>query len=466
MPSSRQRTVRALWVLSLLSVAAIMATVVLILSIKRRVVSEHRARELTASVRHAEQCADLLRGGQLLARLRGLVARHANLSSLVEIADEIQAELCDLEEARQGDHELHVLVVDDKLQPVWPARREGHRDLRVCARHILEGRERVYVLPHDCAARGDPPNCLCFTAPIQREGKLLGGLVVHRQLAPTEHLFTRLDRQMTWALLFSQAVLLVALSAIAWSARRALGRAERRRAKDERLIGLGNLAAGVAHEIRNPLNTIALTCRYLERLISKGSDDPALRAEAHANFEIVASELARLTRTLDDVVLLARPSELALGPCDLDAVLDHTLALFAREFEEAKVQLRRERAGPLPIRGDADRLSRVFANVIRNSIQAMRDGGTLAVTSERANGEARVAFADSGPGIAPDHLARLFEPYFTTKRSGLGLGLALSLRIVEGHGGTLAVANQPGGGALVTLGIPLQPDSPEAPHAG
>ncbi len=461
----RLKGARALWTLSILGVAAIAATVGLLLNIKQRVVAEHRAAGLKANVRYAEECSELLRGGALLDRLRTLAGRHPGISSLVEIREQIRSELSDIEEARSGQHKFHVLVVDDKLQPLWPPPREGDLDLRACARHILEGEERVYVLPHDCMAKGSQPSCLCFTAPIQREGKLLGGLVVHRQLEPTEHLFTTLDRQMTWALILAQAVLLVVLAAIAWSARKAIARAERQRARDERLLALGNLAAGVAHEIRNPLNTIALTCRYLERLIAKGTSDPALRSEAHTNFEVVASELARLTRTLDDVVLLAKPSELDLRSCDLDGVLDGAVALFARELAEARIHLVRERTGHLTVNGDADRLSQVFSNILRNSIQAMRDGGTLKVTSEPADGRARVVFADTGPGIAPADLRRIFEPYFTTKRSGLGLGLALSLRIIEGHGGTLTVANQPAGGALVTVDLPAQPTPSEPPNA-
>ncbi len=454
---------RALWVFSALGVATIVATVGLVLGFERRIVAQHRKLALAASVRHAEQCAELLRGGELLGRLRALVARNPQIASLVEIAPQIRAELADIGEVRKGQHEFHVLVVDENLQPVWPPVGEEDRDLRPCSRHILEGEERVYVLPHGCANQGDPPDCLCFTAPLQRDGKLLGGLVVHRQLASPEHAFSALDRKMTWVLVVSQAVLLVALGAIAYSARRAIASAEQRRAKGERLAALGNLAAGVAHEIRNPLNTIALTCRYLERLIAQGATDPALRSEAHTNFEVVASELARLTRTLDDFVVLARPTDLEVRDCDLEAVLNHTLALFARELEQAKVALQREGGGPLPVRGDPDRLGQVLSNIIRNAVQAMPDGGTLSVRSHREDGRAIVAFADTGPGIPRADLHRIFEPYFTTKRSGLGLGLALSLRIVEAHGGSLSVANQPGSGALVTVSVPLKPS--EANHA-
>ncbi|HPD14075.1 MAG TPA: ATP-binding protein [Planctomycetota bacterium] len=457
---------RALRWLSLLGVAAIVATVLVLLRIERRVIREHRSLVLKGSVRYAEQSAELLRGGELLARLRALIACHPQLASLSEIADEVQAALGDIEEARAGPHEFHVLVVDEKLQRVWPPVREGDSDLTTCARHILEGEERVYVLPHDCAAQGEPPTCLCFTSPLWNGGQLVGGLVVHRQLAPVADHFTALDAKMRWVVITSQSVLLVALAAIAYSARRAIAAAERQRAKAERLAALGNLAAGVAHEIRNPLNTIALTCRYLERLIVKGTNDAALRTEANTNFEIVSGELSRLTRTLDDFVLLAKPTDLELRPCDLGSILDHTLALFAREFDQAHVRVERRGAGQLPVRGDSDRLSQVIGNILRNALQAMRDGGTLTITSQEADGAARVTFADTGPGIAAAHLPHVFEPYFTTKRAGLGLGLALSLRTVEAHGGTLAVANRPEGGVLVTMTLPLQPSTSETDNAG
>jgi len=466
--AARKSAGRALCWLSFLGLAAIAATVALTLHLERQLVTQHRSEVLSASLRNAEQCAEVLRGGVLLARLQALAARHPGIASLAEVADEVRAELGDMEHARGAPHECRVLVVDEKLRQVWPPSPREDAALRECSRRILEGQQRVFVMPHDCGAAGGTCQspCMCFTAPIQHEGRLLGGLVIHRQLTQPEAIFADIERQLTRVVLASQAALLLILVAVACSARRAIAAAERQRATHERLVALGNLAAGVAHEIRNPLNTIALTCRYVERLLARSVEDPALRAEANTNFEVVAGELARLTRTLDDFVLLAKPTELDLRDIDLCEVADGALALFAREFNQACVELARDGDRPLPVRGDPDRLGQVFANIVRNALQVMPDGGKLRVTTSRADGLARVAFADTGPGFPPDSLGRVFEPYFTTKRSGLGLGLALSLRIVEAHGGTLSVANRPQGGALVIVSMPLRPNPSEDDHAG
>jgi signal transduction histidine kinase len=367
------------------------------------------------------------------------------------------------EEARQG---IHVLVVDAKLQPVWPPSERAATELCVCARDILNGTPKAAVLPSRTLGHGDAPHRLCFTCPIRRDGRVIGGVVVQREMHdPVAGVFAALSRRMTLTVVTTQAVLLVALAAIAWSARRTTTRAARRQAESERLAAVGNLAAGVAHEIRNPLNTIALTCRYLERLIAKTAPDPALRSEANRNLEIVAAELGRLTRTLDDFVLLAKPTDLTLSLCDLDAVLDDALALFAHEFDAAGIRVVRQRGGPLPVRTDRHRLAQVFANIVRNGLQAMRDGGTLTVATAQTGERARATFTDTGPGVSTSNLHHIFEPYYSTKRSGLGLGLALARSIIEAHGGTIHVANRTAGaGAIVTVLLPLRSEPLEADH--
>ena len=457
---------RALWALWGLGVAAIAATVVLILGIEHRTIALHEAMERATIIELAKQrCEDLK--GVLLSHITPLLDRRgAEVASLLELATEVRAELASFATLKEAGQGVHMLVVDEKLQPIWPIPREGEHDLRPCARHLLEQRECSFVLPRDAERSGRMPKFLCCTYPIRRHGQPLGGIVIHRELDdPMRDVFASLSRKMTLTVVITQSVLLLVLGAVACFARKAVEAAERHAADGDRLAAVGNLAAGVAHEVRNPLNTIALTTRYLERLIGRSTLDPELRAEANKNFEIVAAELGRLTRTLDNFVLLAKPADLALRDCDLTAVADETLALFARELAEAGVRLLRQEAEPLPVRGDGDRLGQVFSNIIRNAMQAMPDGGTLSVATEAADGFAHVRFADTGQGVSPDHLHRVFEPYFSTKRSGLGLGLALSRRIAEAHGGTLEASNPPGGGALFAVRIPIRPNPGEAGHA-
>jgi len=462
-----QRTGRALCLLSALGVAAIAATVVCLLTTHSQAIAEQKALQWDSVVEHAKLRCELL-GTVLVTRLDRLVdAGRPRPGCLSELVGDIHEEFHELdlfEEARQG---IHILVVDAKLQPVWPPTERASTELCSCARDILDGEPRAAVLPGRTHGHGGSTSRLCFTCPIRCNGHLIGGVVVQREMHdPVAGAFATLSHRMTLTVVITQSVLLLALAAIAWSARRTTARAARRQAESERLAAAGNLAAGVAHEIRNPLNTIALTCRYLERLIAKGTPDPALRGEANRNFEIVAAELGRLTRTLDDFVLLAKPTDLALTHCDLDAVLDDALALFAHELDDASIRVVRERGGPLPLRADPHRLAQVFANILRNGLQAMRDGGTLTAATYQAGERARATFTDTGPGVSTSNLHHIFEPYYSTKRSGLGLGLALARSIVEAHGGTIQVANRSGGtGAAVTVLLPIRTKPREADHA-
>jgi len=437
-----------------LGVVAAGASLVALLLLQRWLVAEQKREEQSLILRNARQRCDLLRG-VLMERLSKVVARHPQARSLGEMAEDLCPRLEAFQALLQTGQGVYLLVVDRDLAPLWPTVELG-RDLRPCARNLLALEEKVYTLPKDCDHRGETPKFLCYTCPVVREGSLLGGLIIHKELDdPVRDVFERLNRAMTLTLVGGQAVLLVALGAIALSANRAVAAAERSRAHNERMAALGSLTAGVAHEVRNPLNTIALTCRYLERLLTGSDAAPALKAEVNKNLEVVASELGRLGRTLDNFVLLAKPTELEMSELDLADLLARSLALFAPECQQAGVRLERAVEGPLPVRADPDRLSEVVANVVRNALQAMPDGGTLVVRTERGDGVARVVFEDTGPGIPPAHLRRVFEPYYSTKRAGLGLGLALAQKIVAAHGGTIEAANRREGGAVFTISLPL-----------
>jgi len=446
---------RVLFLFSALGVAAILAAVVLLLGFQRQFIAREKAQDAAEHVQSAKQRCDILKR-VLRERMDRLVARHPEATSLSQAAGDVEQELAAFRTLQETGQGIHVIVVDEKLRTLAALDPAADADLADCARYVLEEDECVYTLPRRHEGTGSQPRQLCYTCPIRRDGKLLGGIVIRRDLDKIGDPFGALTSRMTWTVLISQCVLLIALAAIAILAHRAEAEAERRRAEDERLAALGNLAAGIAHEIRNPLNTISLTCRYIERLVAQSSQDRRLRAEVNKNFEIVSGELGRLSRTLDDFLLLAKPAALDLADCELDALVDEALALFSREFEAAHVQLVRRRGGPLPVAADADRLRQVFANIIKNSIQAMPEGGALTVATSTADGEARVTFADTGPGIAPAHIHRVFEPYFSTKRSGLGLGLSLSLKIVRAHQGSIDAANQPGEGAVFTVCLPLR----------
>jgi signal transduction histidine kinase len=246
------------------------------------------------------------------------------------------------------------------------------------------------------------------------------------------------------------------LALVVWRLYRVGCRRTRQESSDEQMAAIGKLAAGIAHEIRNPLNTISLTCRYIERILAKTELEAPLRDDVNRNFEVISSEVGRLTRTLDSFLLLAPPESMQLTGTDLDNVVDEALTLFRRDLDMHHVELERGRAGPIRVSADPERLCQVFANIVRNAIEAMPDGGRLSVATGVEADRARVTFTDTGCGIGPQNLPRVFEPYFTTKRSGLGIGLALSLKTMAAHGGTIEASSQAGRGARFTVVLPTE----------
>ncbi|NQT88025.1 hypothetical protein HQ560_14760 [bacterium] len=259
-----------------------------------------------------------------------------------------------------------------------------------------------------------------------------------------------------WPVLLAHSVVLALLAACVWRLHRAVCRRTRQEAEDQRMTVIGNLAAGMAHEIRNPLNTVSLTCRYIERLLGKAPLEAPLRDEVNRNFEVISSEVGRLTQTLDGFLLLARPADIHPVNVGLDGVLDEALTLLRRELDEGQVELSRSRHGPTRVSADPERLAQVFVNIVRNAIQAMPEGGGLTIATSDDGVRARVTFTDTGPGIAEKDLPNIFGPYFTTRRSGLGLGLALSLKTVTAHGGAIEASSPPGSGATFTVLLPSE----------
>jgi signal transduction histidine kinase len=235
-----------------------------------------------------------------------------------------------------------------------------------------------------------------------------------------------------------------------------------RLAHAERLASLGELAASVAHEIKNPLAGIAGAIRIL------AEDMPASDPRKEIMGEILA-QIRRLDGTVRDLLTFARPGGPELGPCALHQVLDRVLLVLAEDPSAANVRVVREYQSDLPpVSADGKLLEQVFFNLLLNAVQAMGGHGTI--TLRTALGEASATWADgaplgrhvevrvidTGPGI-PAHLLReIFTPFFTTKPRGIGLGLAITRRIVEDHGGRMGGENLPGQGAVFRICLPLE----------
>lgn len=216
---------------------------------------------------------------------------------------------------------------------------------------------------------------------------------------------------------------------------------QRRTLRAERLAAVGTLAAGLAHEVRNPLNSATLQLQVLRRRIEKGNTAPAGLIPV---VEIVHDEIRRLERLVNDFLAFARPSPLTVARADLDGLVQSVLEQVRPELRQAQIRLRPELRGEVQVEVDPERLRQVLLNLMRNALEAMSEGGALTVRTLPTDPEgfAGVEIEDDGPGVSED--APIFDAFYTTKEAGTGLGLAIVHRIIEEHGGQISVESKPG----------------------
>jgi two-component system sensor histidine kinase AtoS len=236
---------------------------------------------------------------------------------------------------------------------------------------------------------------------------------------------------------------------------------EDRLRRSDRLAAVGELAAGLAHEIKNPLTALLTFSRHLSRRF----EDPEFRQKFQT---VVPRELERINVIVERLLELARPAPLTFKPLRLPALLERVLELYGDRLEAQSVHVARSCARDVPaVWADAEALYRALVNLVANALDAMPRGGRLTLrvgwsdTETRAVGR-RVALEveDTGAGINPDDLDRIFNPFFSTKEGGTGLGLALTQKIVEDHGGSIDVRGGSGTGAVFRIVLPLMPDVP------
>jgi signal transduction histidine kinase len=222
----------------------------------------------------------------------------------------------------------------------------------------------------------------------------------------------------------------------------------------ERLEAVAELSSSLAHEIKNPLAAIKTFVQLLPRKV----DNEAFRDRFNVT---VPRELDRVNGIVDNLLEVARTPRMTFGPVDLNDLLRRTLDLHRAQMEERTVQCDVRLAEGLPLaRADAEHLLRAFSNLVLNALEAMPEGGRLTVTTRHtgANGHQsrtlEVGIADTGAGMDVETVGQLFNPFFTTKAKGTGLGLVLTHKIIEEHGGTIAVQSEPGMGTVFTLTLP------------
>ena len=224
--------------------------------------------------------------------------------------------------------------------------------------------------------------------------------------------------------------------------------------ESERLNALRLLAAGVAHEIGNPLNSLHIHLQLMERSVQKLHDGE--KKELQESIDVARSEVNRLDSIVTQFLKAIRPSRPQLRPENVNTIVEEAVRFFMPELQDREIAVEQELRSDLPLlQLDRDQMKQAFYNVIKNSLEAMHRHGTLRVRTDLADTHVVVRFEDSGGGMSAENLSRVFEPYFTTKPSGSGLGLLIVRRIVREHGGELSIESSQGKGLTLTIRLPF-----------
>jgi signal transduction histidine kinase len=246
-------------------------------------------------------------------------------------------------------------------------------------------------------------------------------------------------------------------------ANRKLRDAKERLLHGERLATIGEMAAGIAHELKSPLVSIGGFSRRLQRKLPKGSDESGY-------VSTIIGEVDRLEKMLSDILSFSKKSALCYSLCSLPEIIEEALSVVMPPFEESRIKIIRNFPRKiLSFMGDGQQIKQVFINLFTNALEAMHGGSgeiRITCTSGRHAGHEAVIvkIADTGGGIPLNALNNIFNPFYTTKEAGTGLGIPIVNRIVTNHGGKVQVNNYPGVGVEFAIFLPLEPPPPVVPR--
>ena len=382
----------------------------------------------------------------------GIIAVHANADYILNFRKEIEVQKLIEELGRQPDIE-HVALLDGnfKILAHTDSRLVNQRQdspllVQVKARH--EAARRMVV-------RSGGAKYFDIVRPVAVNGSDLGFLDIGLSLGSMEAAWRHSLRSMLVIGLAILALGIIGMGIIFSNQQSHLRRVkslEVEISRQERLSELGNLAATVAHEIRNPLNSVSMG---LQRL--KAEFSPTQDHDEYARFlNLMQGEVRRLNAIVEQFLGLARPLSLKTEKIAVADFLDNLVTLAAGDAGSANVRIDLQVVSNLPLlEADPNYLKQLLLNLILNGVQAMPQGGTLTVEAEADKDLLRLTVADQGTGIEPQALAKIFEPYFTTKANGSGLGLSIARRIAEAHGGKITAESAPGQGSRFQVFLPF-----------
>ena len=217
----------------------------------------------------------------------------------------------------------------------------------------------------------------------------------------------------------------------------------------ERLAFTGRIAASIAHEIRNPLTNVSLSVKQLKAAFSQ--DSPWAR-----HIEIIIRNTERINFLITELLNCARPPKLNIQPHDINGILENTLDSIKTNIASNHVKIRKDYCSGFPVISvDREQITRVFSNVMINALDAMSEGGIMTIETGIEERYFVVKIEDTGDGIPEEDIIRIFDPFFSTKTSGIGLGLSMTYGTVVSHGGTISVESQRGKGTRFTISLPM-----------